>query len=83
MTAQRRFADESAQWLREYLKPLEGATILAAGATVEDSAGLLEAWPRLVVKAKDGTVFNLEVSRDEEGNGPGFVFGLPNPKEGT
>ena len=28
---------------------------------------------------RDGEVFRCEVSQDEEGNGPGFLFGLPCP----
>jgi hypothetical protein len=81
-TARKAMAEQSATWLREYLKPLEGATIQATGATVEDDGfGLIEAWPRLIVKAKDGTVYDLQVSQDEEGNGPGFLFGLPNPNQ--
>lgn len=71
-------ADRNAAWLRKYLAPLEGATITKAEVVVQDDGfGLMQEWPRLTVRAKDGETYELELSRDEEGNGPGFVFGLP------
>lgn len=60
-------------WLLAYLKPLEGATILRSLARLEDG----EVWPTLLVRTTEGQILRLEVSRDEEGNGPGFLFGLP------
>ncbi len=68
-----------AAFLRSYLKPLKGATITSIRVKVEDDFGHPQAWPTLVVKAKDGQVYELEISQDEEGNGPGYVFGLPFP----
>jgi hypothetical protein len=73
---------EGAKFLKRYLAPLEGATIVGAGAKVQDDGtGFVEAWPLLKVQAKDGTTYTLEISQDEEGNGPGFVFGLPFPAD--
>lgn len=36
-------------------------------------------FPAFTVRTPAGDVFTVEVSRDEEGNGPGFLFGLPTP----
>lgn len=54
----------------ELLEPLEGATVMWAGAD-EDEDGF---WPTLVLRRKDGTTVGVIVSRDEEGNGPGHVL---------
>jgi hypothetical protein len=62
-------------WISNYLKQLVGCTITEAFA-VSDDSGI---WPVIVATRQDGTKFNLEISRDPEGNGPGFIFGLPNP----
>jgi hypothetical protein len=68
-------------WLKDYLSPLVGCTITGVDALVEDG----EAWPRIKVRLPEGHLIDgtnqieLEVSRDEEGNGPGFLFGLPIP----
>jgi len=56
-------------WLKKYLKPLVGRKITKV-AVSEDG------FPQIILD--DGT--KLEVSRDEEGNGPGFLFGLPQVK---
>lgn len=63
-------------WLEKYLKPLVGATIVEAGAAVSDDFGV-QVWPRIVVQTKDGKRIELTVQQDPEGNGPGFVEGLP------
>jgi hypothetical protein len=71
-----------AAFLRKYLAPLRGGTITGVRVKVEDDGtGYKEAWPTLLVTAKDGkTTYKVEVSMDEEGNGPGFLFGLPFPE---
>jgi hypothetical protein len=56
-------------WTKKYLKPLVGKTIIAVNVS-EDGFPLLT--------LNDGTV--LEISQDEEGNGGGFIFGLPRVK---
>lgn len=71
-----------AEFLRKYLAPLKGGTITSVRVKVESDGGFAEAWPRLTVKAKNGQTYELEVSRDEEGNGPGYLFGLPFPEPG-
>lgn len=66
------------EFLERYLKPLVGATVESVGAN-DDEDGY-EPWPTITVRAADGRRYELEISRDEEGNGPGFVFGLPMPE---
>lgn len=68
---------EHVAWLEEYLKPLVGAEIVGVEVHVEDD---YEAWPRMTVKLRSGLKLTLEIGRDEEGNGPGFIFGLPLPE---
>jgi len=36
-------------------------------------------FPSFKVKFKDGSVSDIEISSDEEGNNGGFIFGLPTP----
>lgn len=59
----------SNEWLKKYLASLVGRTIVKVGVNAEG-------FPKLYLDDKSV----LEVSCDEEGNGPGFIFGLPNPK---
>lgn len=54
-----------------YYRHLVGATITAVG---EDADGF-----HYFVAKRGGEEFRCEISRDEEGNGPGFLLGLPNP----
>lgn len=56
-------ADYTARQVNELL---EGAVIL--GATVGDAG-----FPAIQVRAKDGTLYWLDVQADAEGNGPGFL----------
>lgn len=58
-------------WSR-YYAALKGAKIIDAGIG-DDGFPYFEA-------QKNGEVFLCEVSQDAEGNGPGFLFGLPKPK---
>jgi len=62
-------------WTHAYLSLLIGGKIVATGV---DSDG----YP-LVTVEKDEERYVLAVSRDAEGNGPGFLFGLPRPQPGT
>lgn len=56
-------------WMKTYLAPLKGRTIKEVGVGDDD-------FPYFDLD--DGT--RVEVSRDPEGNGPGFLFGLPVPE---
>jgi len=70
------------KWMIDYLTPAVGCTIIEVGVGKDD--GCSGAFPYLKLR-KPGTKtaaaqeFKLEVSQDEEGNGPGFLFGLPSP----
>lgn len=55
-------------WLKKYMKYLEGKKIVKTGVNKEG-------FPFFTLD--DGS--KIEVSRDPEGNGPGFLFGLPQP----
>lgn len=59
------------QFYRRYYAALEGSTIVSVDGGAE--------FPAFTVRTPAGDVFTVEVSRDEEGNGPGFLFGLPTP----
>ena len=61
--------EDMSAWTKKYLKPLVGRKIVKVGVNKEE-------FP--VIYLDDGT--KLEISQDEEGNGPGFIFGLPYPK---
>lgn len=59
----------NAIWWKKYMQPLVGKKVVSVDVS-EDG------FPQ--IKLDDGTT--LEISRDEEGNGAGFIFGLPIPK---
>ena len=59
--------------MNKYYKQLEGATITKfVGLTEEEHC--LEPFPVFHATLKDGTKMKLEISRDPEGNGGGFIF---------
>jgi len=60
------------KFFEDYYKILEGGRIVKTG--VKD-----DGFPYLVVE-KEGERFECDISQDPEGNGPGFLFGLPTPK---
>ena len=62
-------------YMEKYYGFLKGAKIIGAG--LHDD-GEFE-WPYFKIE-KDGQEFEVEVSQDPEGNGPGFLFGLPRPE---
>ena len=60
------------EFLDKHLSQLVGATIISARGDIEAESG--ELWPTIVLRLANGKEAQLEVSRDEEGNGPGFLF---------
>jgi len=61
---------------RRYYSALEGATILKyVGMVEEEYSG--SPFPKFLVRFADGREDEIEISQDEEGNGGGFIFGLP------
>lgn len=68
------------EFYRRYYKQLVGATVIEfVGMNKDEDMQWDEGFPCFKVKFKDGTYGLLEISRDPEGNGGGFVFGLPLP----
>ena len=70
------------KWMIDYLTPAVGCTIIEIGVG-EDEEGE-EGYPYLKLRkpataTAEAEEYTLEVSRDEEGNGPGYLFGLPSP----
>lgn len=67
------------EWLGAYLAPLVGATIDKVEVRTLDG----QEWPVLHVSRvtlRGVERHKLEVSQDVEGNGPGFLLGLPRPE---
>lgn len=66
------------EWTRLYYGSLVGAKCVGVEAETDNSEyGFGDCWPKLIFEHPKGGRFTVEVSRDEEGNGPGFLFGLP------
>lgn len=63
------------RWLAGYYKHLVGSRIINVAVKTPDDFG--DVWTTITIEDADGNIFDLELSRDEEGNGPGFIFGLP------
>jgi len=63
----------NAKFVADSLKAVIGAKIVSAG-TKDD-------FPFFVLEHPTLGKFTIEVSQDEEGNGPGFLFGLPDPRQ--
>ncbi len=70
---------EHKEWLQKYYEGLLGGRITKVGFKHLKGDG--EPYPFFEVKKDSGEVYEIEVSRDEEGNGPGFLFGLPDPND--
>jgi len=65
--------DIQKRWLQGYYQQAVGLTIIG----VTTKADEFDVWVTLLAIDKDGNHYALELSQDEEGNGPGFMFGLP------
>ena len=84
--------DRQKKFLELYLGALQGAIITKVEVRVEDG----QCWPVLHVlsgphvvpsaspkdrgKTMTREMYELEISQDSEGNGPGWLFGLPRPE---
>lgn len=66
--------DREVTFVTESLSTLKGATVVEVAALRDDSNGWPEVWPVLILQTPDGTLLQVEVSRDPEGNGPGHLF---------
>jgi len=67
---------EEIDFYTKYYTQLVGATITGF-KLVQDEYDDHIMWPTFTV-TKDNDTFTIEVSQDPEGNGQGFLFGLPN-----
>jgi hypothetical protein len=66
------------EWKLKYYSQLKGATILNVEVFEDDLYSGFDAnWPVFIIKLADGSTTELQLSSDEEGNAPGFMFGLP------
>ena len=65
------------QFWEDYYGQLVGAVITGFGIVEEDDYGISDYWPCFIVKLITGEEIQIELSSDEEGNAPGFLFGLP------
>ena len=63
---------------KKYYSYFEGATILKFNGMNPDQYSS-SPFPSFSVKFADGTIGDIEISQDEEGNGGGFIFGLALP----
>jgi hypothetical protein len=61
--------------MKKYYQQLIGATITSFEFN-NDGDGL-DPFPCYTVQDKEGNILNIEISRDEEGNGGGFLFIAP------
>lgn len=66
-------------WARAYYGQLQGMKI--TGIVTQWDEESRDTWVRLIAERtnENGSIerFSLEISQDAEGNGPGFLFGLP------
>ena len=61
--------------MQKYYQQLVGATITRFD--FNDEGDGLDPFPCYTVQDKDGNILKIEISRDEEGNGGGFLFIAP------
>lgn len=64
----------SPKFMVPYLKPLVGAVVTGVKPSADGE------FTTIVFRRPNGATFECELSSDEEGNAPGFMFGLPRPK---
>ena len=76
-TQAKKLADQDKEWKLKYYSFLKGARIVNVEIFEDELfTGSDQNWPVIIIE-KDNQLFELQISRDEEGNGPGFMFGLP------
>ena len=72
-----RHQTEAKEFYTKYYSQLVGATVTGFELVLDEFENETF-WPTFTM-TKDGETFTIEVSQDEEGNGAGFLFGLPTP----
>jgi hypothetical protein len=72
------------KFTRRYYKQLIGGKITAVRCYYDEENQWMGPWTELTIQM-DGedtlTEYKVEISQDPEGNGPGFLFGLPVPRD--
>lgn len=68
----------SAEYYAKYYGDLVGAKIVSFDGMVEDEFGG-SPFPTFTVRFEDGQKGQIQIYRDEEGNGGGFISGLALP----
>ena len=64
------------EWLNKYYGQLKGYTIVGFRLEEEEENDycLPHEWPIFTLKNRHGSIVEITVSKDEEGNGSGFLF---------
>lgn len=63
---------------QDYYSSLDGATIIKFNGMVADEFNPYgDGFPNFTVQLANGEIVDIEISQDPEGNGGGFIFGLP------
>ena len=73
-------AETKTEWLLAYYSELIGYTITNV-EIAHDDEDMYDAWPGIGMTHPDKPDLTIAISRDEEGNGPGFLYGLPVPTD--
>jgi hypothetical protein len=68
----------SNDFFSKYYGSLVGAKIVSFDGMAESDIG--DGFPTFTVKFANGEIGQIEISQDPEGNGGGFMFGLPTPE---
>lgn len=70
------------EFWNKYYSSLNGATIIKFNGMLTDEFNPYgDGFPSYTVKFANGEIGTIEISQDPEGNGGGFLFGLPIPQE--
>lgn len=72
--------NEHRPYYEAYYSDLVGAEIIAF-EWQENPGDSIGPFPAFFVRKPNGEVFQIVISEDEEGNGPGYIFGLIEPKQ--
>lgn len=71
-----KYTENEIKYCEGYYASAVGLTIVAVEVKYDEYTN--DVWTTLIAEDKKGNRFPLEISQDPEGNGPGFLFGLPN-----
>lgn len=75
-----RYEERSKEFYKRYYRQLVGARIIGfEGVNKDPDLNWEPGFPCFKVQFADGRYGLIEISRDEEGNGGGFIFGLSLP----